>query len=186
MKYLREQMQTTLQSQRATDYFARFKSYLAEKLQQSAGSNTGSELTGNGRLKSKTYKLDEMKNVAVVIDLGHGNTYEEGTTSLDRPVLIVLNTGGLTQGCGAQASLGILYHYGNDAVYEGGSPAYAPPGISYHKWPACGGNFSFVINEKGNSNFSFGGQQPTPLEPEAGGPPDRPERRFLGRRFGAQ
>ena len=95
-------------------------------------------------------------------------------------------TGGLTQGCGAQASLGILYHYGNDAVYEGGSPAYAPPGISYHKWPACGGNFSFVINEKGNSNFSFGGQQPTRLEPEAGGPPDRPERRFFGRRFDAQ
>ena len=95
-------------------------------------------------------------------------------------------TGGLTQGCGAQASLGVLYHYGNDAVYEGGSPAYAPPGISYHKWPACGGNFSFVINEKGNSNFSFGGQQPTRLETDAGGPPDRPERRFFGRRFDAQ
>ncbi|MGO8749284.1 MAG: hypothetical protein ACLQNE_25265, partial [Thermoguttaceae bacterium] len=96
-------------------------------------------------------------------------------------------TGGLTQGVGAQASLGILYHYGNDAVYEGGSPAYAPPGISYHKWPACGGNFSFVINEKGNSNFSFGGQQPTQLEPEAGGPPDRPQWRGLfGRRFDAQ
>ena len=95
-------------------------------------------------------------------------------------------TGGLTQGCGAQASLGVLYHYGNDAVYEGGSPAYAPPGISYHKWPACGGNFSFVINEKGSSNFSFGGQQPTALEPEAGGPPERPERPFSRRRFGAQ
>ena len=95
-------------------------------------------------------------------------------------------TGGLTQGGGAQASLGILYHYGNDAVYEGGSPAYAPPGISYHKWPACGGNFSFVINEKGNSTFNFGGQQPTRLEPEAGGPPDRPERGLFGRRFDAQ
>ena len=47
-----------------------------------------------GGKESKTYKLDEMKDVAVVIDLGHGNTYEEGTTSLDRPVLIVLNLGG--------------------------------------------------------------------------------------------
>ena len=47
-----------------------------------------------GGKESKTYRLDEMKDVAVVIDLGHGNTYEEGTTSLDRPVLIVLNLGG--------------------------------------------------------------------------------------------
>ena len=98
----------------------------------------------------------------------------------------IKTTGGLTQGVGAQASLGVLYHYGNDAVYEGGSPAYASPGISYHKFPACGGNFSFVINEKGNSTFNFGGQQRTRLEPEAGGPPDRPERRFFGRRFDAQ
>jgi len=57
MKYLREQMQNTLQSQRATDYFARFQSYLAEKLHQSAGSNTGAELTGNGRLSSYEHML---------------------------------------------------------------------------------------------------------------------------------
>lgn len=95
-------------------------------------------------------------------------------------------TGGLTQGVGAQASLGILFHYGNDAVYEGGTPAYAPPGISYHKFPTCGGNFSFVINENGNSTFNFGGQQPTRLEPEAGGPPDRPRRGLLGRRLDAE
>ena len=47
-----------------------------------------------GGKEPKTYRLDEMKDVAVVIDLGHGNTYEEGSTSLDRPVLIVLNLGG--------------------------------------------------------------------------------------------
>ena len=29
-------------------------------------------------------------------------------------------TGGLTQGCGAQAGLGILFHYGDDTVYDGG------------------------------------------------------------------
>ena len=47
-----------------------------------------------GGKEPKTYRLDEMKDVAVVIDLGSGNTYEEGSTSLDRPVLIILNTGG--------------------------------------------------------------------------------------------
>ena len=47
-----------------------------------------------GGKEPKTYRLDEMKDVAAVIDLGHGNTYEEGTTSLDRPVLVVLNLGG--------------------------------------------------------------------------------------------
>ena len=87
--------------------------------------------------------------------------------------------GGLTQGCGAQASVGILYHYGNDAVYDGDNPAYAPPGISYHRWRECGGNFSFAISEKGSSKFSLGGQVPTPLERDAGGPG---ERRLL-RRF---
>ena len=47
-----------------------------------------------GGKESKTYNLDEMKDVAVVIDLGHGNTYEEGTTPLDRPVLVIMNLGG--------------------------------------------------------------------------------------------
>jgi hypothetical protein len=47
-----------------------------------------------GGKESKTYNLDQMNGVAVVIDLGRGNTYYEGTTSLDRPVLIILNLGG--------------------------------------------------------------------------------------------
>ena len=41
-----------------------------------------------------TYQLDEMRDVAVVIDLGGGNTYYEGTVGLDRPVLVVINEGG--------------------------------------------------------------------------------------------
>ena len=317
MKYLREQMQNTLQSQRATDYFARWQSYLAERLQQTAGSNTGSELTGNGRLssyermlrdplqapakaeqftrqlhkaivddpsglgpalatasqsldlgertaislvkvsspeqalevvkkaleeariaharalaplskaeiamlvrdvypvlvsqneaghtlsdnargrmlvdlmqkmdrealieaaeaivpltdpkfldqlkklklppirnpyvagvsggviekidtpagailiggkESKTYRLDEMKDVAVVIDLGHGNTYEEGTTSLDRPVLIVLNLGG-----------------GN--IFRGGKPGIQGGAML---------GVSLVVNREGNNSYQAG------------------------------
>ena len=50
MKYLREQMQNMLQSQRAAGYFAVWRSYLAERLQQTSGTVTGSEVTGLGRL----------------------------------------------------------------------------------------------------------------------------------------
>ncbi len=315
MKYLREQMQKSLESQRAADYFARWQSYLAERLQQSAGSNTGSELTGNARLssyermlrhpleapaeaeqftrqlhkaivddpsglgpalatasqsldlgkrdarsfanvsspeqaldvvkkaleeariahakalaplskaeigtmvrdlypvlvsanqaghtlndnargrmlvdlmekmdrqalieaaeaivpltdpklldqlkrlsfdgnvavegvtgrvvakidtpagailiggkESKTYRLDEMKDVAVVIDLGHGNTYEEGTTSLDRPVLIVLNVGG-----------------GN--IFRGRKPGIQGAAML---------GVSLVVNREGNNSYQAG------------------------------
>ena len=35
-----------------------------------------------------------MRDVAVVIDLGGGNTYEEGTVGPDRPVLVVINLQG--------------------------------------------------------------------------------------------
>ena len=41
-----------------------------------------------------TYQLDRMNGVAAVISLGGGNTYYEGTTSLERPVLLVVNLGG--------------------------------------------------------------------------------------------
>ena len=50
MKFLQDKMQSMLQNQRAADYFARWQSYLAERLQQSSASTTGGELTGNGRL----------------------------------------------------------------------------------------------------------------------------------------
>jgi len=65
-------------------------------------------------------------------------------------------TGGLTQGCGAQASLGILYHYGDNAVYEGYGQGYAPSGISYHKPAACGGNFSFLVNYGSHASYGCG------------------------------
>ena len=65
-------------------------------------------------------------------------------------------TDGLTQGCGAQASLGILYHYGDDTVFDGYTQGYAPMGISYHHLPDCGGNFSFLINYGGKSTFGCG------------------------------
>jgi hypothetical protein len=65
-------------------------------------------------------------------------------------------TGGLTQGCGAQASLGILYHYGDDTVYDGYTQGYASPSITYHDMPGCGGNFSFLVNYGGKTTFGCG------------------------------
>ena len=40
------------------------------------------------------HRLDEMENVAVVIDLGGNDTYFEGVVSADRPVLVVIDLGG--------------------------------------------------------------------------------------------
>ena len=43
--------------------------------------------------------------------------------------------GGLTQGCGAQAGLGILFDAKGNDVYAGSGQGYAPPSISYHDVP---------------------------------------------------
>jgi hypothetical protein len=62
-------------------------------------------------------------------------------------------TGGLTEGCGAQASLGALFDYRGNDTYLGGYQGYASPGISYHPLPQCGGNFSFLIDYGGNDEY---------------------------------
>jgi hypothetical protein len=77
--------------------------------------------------------------------------------------------GGLTQGTGAQASLGILFHYGDDSVYKGYGQGYASPDISYHDLPGCGGNFSFLINYGGNSTFGCGAKSHCYLQRGAAG-----------------
>lgn len=41
-----------------------------------------------------TYQLDQIRDVAVVIDLGGNDTYNEGTVGTDRPVLIVIDLAG--------------------------------------------------------------------------------------------
>jgi hypothetical protein len=51
---------------------------------------------------------------------------------------------------------GILFHYGGDDVYEGSGQGYAPPGISYHDLPACGGNFSFLVDYGGKDKYGCG------------------------------
>jgi len=73
-----------------------------------------------------TYDLDQMRDVAVVIDLGGGNTYYEGTVGPDRPLLVVINEGGNNvfrgskpgiQG-GAVLGISMLLNVGGDNVYE--------------------------------------------------------------------
>jgi hypothetical protein len=65
-------------------------------------------------------------------------------------------TGGLTEGVGAQAGLGVLFDYRGDDTYDGGYQGYASPGISYHSLPRCGGNFSFLIDYGGNDTYGCG------------------------------
>jgi hypothetical protein len=83
-------------------------------------------------------------SVGVLCDFGGKDRYEA--------------TGGLTQGCGAQASLGVLFDYQGDDVYLGYGQGYAPPSISYHDLPECGGNFSFVVDYGGNDKYGCGAQ----------------------------
>lgn len=63
---------------------------------------------------------------------------------------------GGVQGQGAQASLGVLYDFEGDDIYRGTSQGYASSSITYHPYPACGGNFSFVIDYGGTDQYGCG------------------------------
>ncbi len=65
-------------------------------------------------------------------------------------------TGGLTEGDGAQAGLGVLMDYRGNDTYQGYNQGYASPWISYHSLPRCGGNFSFLIDYGGNDTYGCG------------------------------
>jgi hypothetical protein len=92
--------------------------------------------------------------VGVLCDFGGNDRYEAA--------------GGLTQGIGAQAGFGVLFDYDGDDTYAGSGQGYAPLNLTYHDLPACGGNFSFLIdyggedrygcNAKNNSFLRRGGQ----------------------------
>jgi hypothetical protein len=79
-----------------------------------------------GGKEDNAYQLDQMRDVAVVIDLGGGNTYLEGTVGLERPVLMVINLGGNNvfrgtkpgiQG-GAILGVSMVLNVGGNNVYE--------------------------------------------------------------------
>jgi len=61
--------------------------------------------------------------------------------------------GSMTQGVGAEGSIGILFDYGGDDLYRGRSHGSAGSGITYHSPSNCGGNFSFLINYGGKTEY---------------------------------
>ncbi|MDR2169378.1 MAG: hypothetical protein LBP59_04480 [Planctomycetaceae bacterium] len=65
-------------------------------------------------------------------------------------------TGGMTQGVGAEGSIGVLFTYGGNDAFSGRNQAYASGNISYHSVANCGSNFSFVINYGGTDTYGSG------------------------------
>jgi hypothetical protein len=57
------------------------------------------------------------------------------------------------EGNGQQAGVGVLFDYDGDDHYLGSKQGLASSGISYHSLPACGGNFSFVIDYGGTDEY---------------------------------
>lgn len=90
-------------------------------------------------------------------------------------------SGGLTQGDGAQAGLGTLLDYRGDDTYLGHHQGYAASDISYHAFPQCGGNFSFLIDYGGSDTYgcSIGNNSYTRRGSEGGFLIDRPFRQEL-------
>jgi hypothetical protein len=79
-----------------------------------------------GGKEKNTYQLDQMRDVAAIIDLGGGDTFIEGTVGLDRPVLVIIDLGennvyrGVKPGIQGAAVLGVsmLVNVGGNNVYE--------------------------------------------------------------------
>ncbi|GHT44371.1 hypothetical protein FACS189454_01520 [Planctomycetales bacterium] len=65
-------------------------------------------------------------------------------------------TGGMTQGIGAEGSIGILFSYGGNDEYLGRNQAFANGNITYHSPSNCGGNISFLINYGGQDKYGCG------------------------------
>jgi hypothetical protein len=61
-------------------------------------------------------------------------------------------TGNMTQGVGAEASIGILFSYGGNDMFASRSQGLASSSVTYHP-PASGGNFSFLVNYGGENVY---------------------------------
>ena len=68
------------------------------------------------------------------------------------------STGNMKHGVGAEASIGILFSYGNNDTFAGRSQGLAGTNVTYHP-PAAGGNFSFLINYGGENQYGTGNQR---------------------------
>lgn len=75
-----------------------------------------------------------------------------------------LATGGMTQGVGAEGSIGILFNYGGDNTYNGRNQAIASSNITYHSPSNCGSNFSFLIDYGGKDQYGCGASNNTYIQ----------------------
>lgn len=57
--------------------------------------------------------------------------------------------GGLTQGCGAEGSIGVIMNYRGNDSYNSSYVGYSNNQLTYHSPSNCGSNFSFVIDHGG-------------------------------------
>ena len=78
-------------------------------------------------------------SLGMLADFGGNDRYEGSNSTV--------------QGNGAQGSVGILFDYDGKDTYTGRSQGYAAPSISYHPLPACGGNFSFLVDYGGEDVY---------------------------------
>ncbi|MDO5554929.1 MAG: hypothetical protein Q4G68_14330 [Planctomycetia bacterium] len=62
-------------------------------------------------------------------------------------------TGGLTQGVGAEGSIGVLMAYRGEKTYRGSQQGYASSKLTYHSQYDCGANFSFVVDHGGTDVY---------------------------------
>ncbi|MDO5579976.1 MAG: hypothetical protein Q4G69_02480 [Planctomycetia bacterium] len=67
-------------------------------------------------------------------------------------------TGGLTQGVGAEGSIGALLDYRGNDTYYGRAQGIASGRLTYHQAYNCGSNFSFVIDHGGKDTYGSGAQ----------------------------
>jgi hypothetical protein len=105
-------------------------------------------------------------SVGVLCDFGGHDKYQTN------------GSGASVQGQGAQASLGILFDWDGNDEYVGSGQGYANSGTNYHAQPACGGNFSFVIDEGGEDKYGCGAVDNTYIQRGSAGGflIDRPSR----------
>ena len=60
------------------------------------------------------------------------------------------------QGQARQAGLAVLFDVGGNDVYLGTEQGVASASVTYHPQPACGGNFSFVVDYGGKDSYGCG------------------------------
>lgn len=103
---------------------------------------------GKGR---NTYRLEELKDVAAVIDLGGEDTYQEGACNIERPLLVLIDLSGNdvyqatrpgVQG-GAVLGISMLLDVDGDDTYQAADVAQA----------ACLGGAGILIDYAGNDRY---------------------------------